>query len=138
MKVFLFLYPIKPFFENEIGNFYQFRNGKYDVRRLNDIIRARYRKKNQIVWLLFGQENAPNKPDKDLLASWITIEPEDTIISAGLSFKEHTQHRKYPNPESIFGQNLKYNRDNSWRVPSMGLRQQTGKLRTQSWTSRKS
>ncbi|UMX48081.1 MAG: hypothetical protein L7H18_00875 [Candidatus Nealsonbacteria bacterium DGGOD1a] len=105
MKVFLFLYPIKPFFENEIGNFYQFRNGKYDVRRLNDIIRARYRKKKyKIVWLLFGQENAPNKPDKDLLASWITIEPEDTIISAGLSFKEHTQHRKYPNPESIFGQ----------------------------------
>lgn len=105
MKVYLFLYPISPFFENEISNSYRFRNGEYDARRLNDIIHARYRKKEyRIVWLLFGQENAPSKPDKDLLTSWITIEPEDTIISAGLSFKEHTEKRKYPNPESIFGQ----------------------------------
>lgn len=105
MKVYLFLYPIAPFFENEINNSYRFRNGKYDVRRLNEIIRARYREKDyKIIWLLFGQENEPNKPDKNLLADWVTIKPEDSIISAGISFKEHTQQRKYPNPEFIFGQ----------------------------------
>jgi hypothetical protein len=75
------------------------------MRRLNEIIRTRYREKDyKIIWLLFGQENEPNKPDKNLLADWVTIKPEDSIISVGVSFKEHTQQRKYPNLEFIFGQ----------------------------------
>ena len=106
MKAFLFLYPIKEYFEVCLETHQRaFERNNYDPRRINDIINARYRQRGySIHWLLFSTDEDSKKPDLSIASDYITICEEDTILTAGISaidyFRESSLGLK--NPDSAF------------------------------------
>jgi len=110
MKAFLFLYPIRKYFEVWLKKHQRaFEENNYDQRRINDIINARYRQREySIHWLLFSTDEDSKKPDLSMVSDYITICKEDTIIVAGISardyFGESSLGLKNPDPSFILAQ----------------------------------
>ena len=104
--MFLFLYPITRYFEACLVDCLRlFKGANNNFRRINDIIDARYRKRGYSVnWLMFSKERDLESPDLSLLSSYLRVMREDNLLVSGISFKEHTIQKKYPNLEVIFGQ----------------------------------
>jgi hypothetical protein len=76
-----------------------------NFRRINDIIDARYRRRDyKIFWLMFSKEDSPQEPDLSIVSNYIKINEEDFILAAGVSFDTHINEKKYPEPEFIFSQ----------------------------------
>lgn len=106
MKVFLFLYPVRQFFSDRIETSPPaLREGNHNPGRISDIIDARYRQRGYAInWLMFSTNEDPEKPDLSIVSSYIKICEEDTILVAGVSFKEHLIGEKYPDPLFILAQ----------------------------------
>lgn len=107
MKNYLFLYPIKEYFDYLIKNWYNDELSK-SVKKpeyLNDIIDARYRNEGYLInWLLFSSVENPLKPDLSIISPIIKIHRKDEILVAGISFEEHIKNKKYPDPNYILNQ----------------------------------
>ncbi len=106
MNIFLFLYPIKPYFEICLKNYCWPDPIDYEIiRELGIIIDERYRQQGyNIYWLMFRIEHNLSKPDIELLCSYIGVCNEDIVIASGISFKKHTTDKSYPDPSFIFNQ----------------------------------
>lgn len=111
MKVLLFLYPIKEYFEScmKIQEF-DFNNIDHltDIRMINAII-LRYRKNGyRVFWLVFSVSDMNMSPNVSTIDNRIIkIEEDDFIIHAGMSFKTHTTRLIYPSLIDILNQ-VKY------------------------------
>ncbi len=108
MKIYLFLYPIREYFEEGIIGIAMrhFAEEGHSVKRLSDIISARYRARGYHVWwLLFsGSNKVPVMPDLRRLASHVTVDERDAFFSCGVTFADHVTHQKYPEPAFILDQ----------------------------------
>jgi len=105
MNQYLFLFPVKEYFEaclNACGTF-EFRGHK--PAELIHIIDARYRNKGyKINWLLFSREDDLSKPDLRQVPDFLEIEEHDGILVAGVSFGEHTSKGKYADSDYVLDQ----------------------------------
>ncbi len=100
MKKFLFLYPTRTYLDQEILNISKKLSA---VKRLNEIIDARYRSSGyQIYWLLCCAKNTPMIPDVSLIDHRINIYGTDIIISSGI--REKDIGYIYPSCEGILAQ----------------------------------
>ena len=106
MRAFIFLYPIKKYFDTcLVEHLGLSKDSNNNFRRINDIIDVRYRQKGYVIyWLMFGAAENPKKPDLSTVSNYVRILKEDTILAAGVSFKEHTAKEKYPDLEFILRQ----------------------------------
>lgn len=101
MKKFLFLYPIREYFNREVTDTPE---DLLALKRLSEIIDGRYRRLGyQVNWLMFGTENDPHIPDMSLVDLRINIHKTDRIISAGLSREKHRKYI-YPSCKKILAQ----------------------------------
>lgn len=90
MKVFMFMYPIKQFFNEVTGQlsimFDPTRGnlGPDDLYGINKIIDARYRSEGyKIVWVFYGKPDDKYAPNIDNLSEYVTAQPDDLFISSG-------------------------------------------------------
>lgn len=111
MKIFLFLYPIKPFIEQEVRNWF-WRDEDEDVNpldRLNDLVEVRYRQRGyQVCWVTFSVHGHPKEIEKRHVSERIIIRECDQLIPAGISFRSHIDKKlkrhPWPSIKHIFGQ----------------------------------
>ena len=106
MKAFVFLYPIKHYFDEYLVDHLKV-SGKANNNfgRINDIIDVRYRQKDyNIWWVMFSKEDGSREPDLAIASNCIRMRPGDKVIASGISLKTHTEEFKYPDPEFILGQ----------------------------------
>ena len=104
MNQYLFLYPIKEYFESCIAYRAFLEDGHRPVK-LCEMINARYRNNGYgINWLLFGKDEDDSKPDFSKVPSFVDIEPRDGILVAGVSFKKHTSEAVYADVDFILNQ----------------------------------
>ena len=104
MKVFLFMYPLGQFFE-EVPDLLSFSFepergplSRDDLYGIDKIIDARYRGQGyEIAWVFYGQRGKKHLPDATNLTRYVTIQPDDLLISSGSYTGE-------PNFDFIFGQ----------------------------------
>jgi len=95
---YLFLYPVREYFEHV--RFGAPVNLDKVIPGLMNIIDARYRSDHEINWLLFGQLNAVDIPDKTAVPIQMRIKSEDRILSNGITWEAHMD-RIYPNVTHI-------------------------------------
>lgn len=101
-KALLFLYPIKEYFESSIQ---LSRNPDCQPNRLNQIIEKRYREKGfRIFWVMFANPSDLEKPDLTRISKHIRPAKQDKFLSSGVTFENHVNNKKYPNPKFIFVQ----------------------------------
>jgi hypothetical protein len=94
MKAFLFLYPIAEYFQRENAP-------SKVIKRLNELIQHRYRRRGyQVFWLLCSQEGNSKEPDRVLVDHRVKIEKNDRIICCGLP-RSRTKFGNYPSPSYI-------------------------------------
>ena len=106
MNQYLFLYPIKEYFEAEIKDSLFSLDG-HNVGELFTIINARYRDRNyQINWLLFSEDGNARKPDFSIVSAYVDIHREDRILLAGISFVEHIGMKVYTDEDFVLNQLL--------------------------------
>lgn len=109
MKIFLFLYPIKPYIEHEVRNWF-WRDKNIDpLCRLNELVEIRYRQRGyRIFWLVFSVHGHRKKIDQQLISPRIVIKEQDQIIPAGVFWHSHTckelKKHIYPSPAHILQQ----------------------------------
>ena len=102
MKVFLFLYPLKTYFEGDCPQ--RFKEQGHSLKRLDKIINARYRQKNyQIYWAVFSETAKKNRPDLSDLSEYLSIPTSDKIITVGIPSSDLKQGI-YPQPSYILEQ----------------------------------
>ncbi len=90
-KHFVFMYPIKEYFEQELKGMPQERIEKY-TRVLNECIEQRYRNKGfKVSFITF----------KGSPAYIVEVKKEDRIIEVEVDFKTHIKYNKYPNENNI-------------------------------------
>jgi hypothetical protein len=106
MKIFLFLYPISPYFDSCLIDHLKLnKNANNNFRRINDIIEVRYRQRGyKIFWVMFSKEDNLQEPDLSIVSNYITIDERDIVVAAGVSFNKHISDKKYPDPKFIFNQ----------------------------------
>ena len=101
-KAFLFLYPINEYFKSSIS---LSRNPDPQPSKINKIIDSRYRQNGfRIFWVMFADPSDLEKPDLSRLSKHIKPAERDRFISCGITFENHINNKKYPNPKFIFVQ----------------------------------
>ncbi len=104
-KQYLFLYPVKEYFDSVLNICRTFSIEGHSVNRLNDIINSRYRNKGyQINWLLFSREDDLDKPDTEGASDYVSVNKNDRILSAGIPFRRHVSEELYADNDFILNQ----------------------------------
>jgi len=106
LKVLVFLYPIKEYFDASIGrrttSEFDYYDSRYLPERLIQIVDRRYRRKGyKIVWIMFSSKENKSKPDCDQLSEFITIDDSDVVAANGVTFSDHCTLKLYPDPANI-------------------------------------
>lgn len=107
MKIYLFLYPIRPYCEEGLSGIAlrRIRERGDAVERLGEIIAARYRaKRYQVWWLCFSSPSLAILPDYSQLAPYLGWEEEDTFVACGVTFRDHVTFKEYPRCADILDQ----------------------------------
>lgn len=107
MKVFLFLYPIREYFEEGIVGIAmrQFTEKGLRVERLSELVAARYRQTGySVYWALFSVDGCPLLPDFSRLARQVVVSEWDVFLASGVSFREHVTREVYPDPAIVLSQ----------------------------------
>ncbi len=104
MKIYLFLYPIKKYFEysfSEVATILQENN--LTPRRIDQIIDTRYRQNNfQIIWLVFADTIHDQKNNcLNSISPYITIHKNDIILKSELTFSQ-MEKSLYPQEKIIY------------------------------------
>ncbi|MCK4669997.1 MAG: hypothetical protein KAT43_02245 [Nanoarchaeota archaeon] len=104
MAQYLFAYPIREYFDEEIeSSSFDYRGG--NATKLMGIINARYRNYGYgINWLFFGKPDDTSVPDTESASSIMDIREEDGILVAGVKFRPEFRESQYPNPYFILDQ----------------------------------
>ncbi len=102
---FIFLYPIKPYFEGLIGwkgSYSRFQN--YTLNNISNMIDRRYRKKGfEINWVFFsGRKRAI--PDLSMNQGIISTRNHDKMISNGVDFSDYINNKISPSNDYILDQ----------------------------------
>lgn len=100
MSIFLFLYPIRPYFTRQ--NLFTSAATTRQMEILNGIIDVRYRLPGyRICWLMFGEDHDSRVPDFWLWDSRVVLHGNDKVISSGMSYEKHTSEKLYPREDFI-------------------------------------
>ena len=104
MNQYLFLFPVKEYFETLIKNSV-FKIKGHKVNELFDIINARYRtNRYDLNWLLFSQSSNVSEPDLNIVPDYVDIRRKDRILVAGISFDRHISEKVYADPDFVLNQ----------------------------------
>lgn len=104
-RQYIFLYPTREYFESMLKFCKTFYIEGHSADKLNDIINSRYRSRGYgINWLLFSDEDDPEKPDTKGLSSYIKVGKDDGILNAGVSFGKHVSEELYADNDFILDQ----------------------------------
>lgn len=106
MKIFLFLYPIKSFFDFTAKRYSKtFKDKETNLGRINKIIDIRYRQNGYTVcWILTGKEENVLKPELSLFSDYLKEGEGDALISSGVSRSVIGKEGKLPDYEFILFQ----------------------------------
>ena len=98
MKSLLVLYPIQPYAESLMvrGELFAIKYAQTYQR----LIHKRY-PDFRTVWVMFSEEQCPEKPDMSQLWQGILIKKDDIVCACGISFSELCGKRTYSNPKII-------------------------------------
>ncbi len=108
---YLFLFPIKEYIEACLDACRTFELEGHHPGEIVKIIDARYRNNNfKINWLLFCQENNPSITDTSQVSPHIEIRENDGLLTAGVSFKRHTNEELYADADFVLNQLPKHQR----------------------------
>lgn len=110
-RQYLFLYPVGEYIDSSKNGCKTFEREGHSVSKLWDMIDNRYRKEGYgINWLLFGVGGDEMKPDTSIVPGYVDIRKGDRILSAGVSFKEHTTKEIYADNDFVLDQLPSHNR----------------------------
>lgn len=110
MDQYLFLYPLKLYFDAAMEFYPSFSWKDRKPSKLNEIINERYRNRGfDINWLFFSQEGNVSAPDMSGISEHIQVKQCDRILNSGISFERFQRERVYPDPGYILGQLPKHN-----------------------------
>lgn len=99
-SIFLFLYPIEPYFASCLQSF---RLEQNCIEKLKEIIDERYRKRDyDIAYALFSSPFDIGQPNLNSVPEYFPL--EGRILVAGVSFEEHSLLKRYPKPDFILDQ----------------------------------
>jgi len=98
METILVLYPIQPY--ADVLMFRADRSGTEYAEIYQKLISERYRNP-RLVWMMFAEKESQRKPDLSQLWRGISIGKNDVIGSCGVSFEEHCEQKRYPDPKTV-------------------------------------
>jgi len=106
MKIFLFLYPIKSFFDFTARRYSKiFEDKETNPEKINEIINVRYRQNGYTVyWILPGKEENVLEPGLDLFSDCLKKREGDVLISSGIPRSVIRKEGKPPDYEFILSQ----------------------------------
>lgn len=100
MKSLLVLYPIHPYVEElMIGRESPKMKAQY-ASIYQRLISQRY-PDFQIIWVLFSESCFAARPDMSLFWKDIIVKEGDIVAACGVSFSDHCESARYPDPKTI-------------------------------------
>ena len=100
MNILLVLYPIYPYAYTLIGPQEPYEIKKKFGQIYQRLIDKRYTDFKKI-WVMFSDEDYPEKPDMSRLWEGINIKTNDILSACGVTFDDLCYKKIYPNPERI-------------------------------------
>ncbi len=104
MKQYLFMFPLEPYFENEVENPLLLKTD-FEMEGLDRLITERYKKKDfEVNWVLLCQEKNKDVVDTSNLTPYLSIQKQDRKINSGVSYRDFFEKDIIFDPEYILNQ----------------------------------
>ncbi len=105
MNQYLFLFPVKEYFEFSLKSCRSFELEGHKASELVGTINARYRNQGYgINWLHFSLDNYSSRPCLDHVPDFMQIPESDGNLVAGIPFSRHTKEKAYADPDYVLNQ----------------------------------